>query len=72
MPLVILGDIGIGAYTRVRKVSPDGKVVRIAVVWGRHSLSFFIVLLAVGALSIFLRRFWRRRKLRGSHHTAAA
>jgi sugar lactone lactonase YvrE len=34
MPLVILGDIGVGAYARVRKVSPDGTVEGIASVWG--------------------------------------
>ncbi len=64
MPLVILGDLGIGAYARVRKISPDGTVERIATVWGRNTLTFAIVLLAIGALFIFVWRF-RRRRLQG-------
>ena len=72
MPLVILGNIGIGPYARVRKVSPDGTVERIATVWGRNTLAFAIVLLAIGAIFIFLWRFRRRRKIRLSHRTAAA
>jgi hypothetical protein len=72
MPLVILGDIGIGAYARVRKISPDGSVERIATVWGRNTLTFAIILLAVGALFIFVWRVRRRRKMRRAHHTTAA
>jgi len=72
MPLVILGDIGIGAYARVRRISPDGTVIRIATVWGRNTLTFAIVLLAIGALLIFVWRFRRRRKIRRSHRAAAA
>lgn len=72
MPLVILGDIGIGAYARVRRISPDGTVIRIATVWGRNTLTFAIVLLAIGALLISVWRFRRRRKIRRSHRAAAA
>lgn len=72
MPLVILGDLGVGAYARVRKISPDGKVERIATVWGRNTLIFFIVLLAIGTLFIFIWRVRRRRSMRRSHRTAAA
>ena len=72
MPLVILGDVGIGAYARVRKVSPDGRVIRIATVWGRNTLTSAIVLIALGASLIFVLRLWRRRKMRRSHRTAAA
>lgn len=71
MPLVILGDLGIGAYARVRKISPDGTVVKIATVWGRNTLIFAIVLLAIGALFIFVLRIRRRRKRRRSHTPAA-
>jgi sugar lactone lactonase YvrE len=71
MPLVILGDIGIGAYARVRKISSDGTVERIATVWGRNTLTFTLALLAVGALFVFAWRFRLRRKRR-SHHKAAA
>jgi DNA-binding beta-propeller fold protein YncE len=72
MPLVILGDIGIGPYARVRKTSPDGAVVSIATVWGRNTLTVAVVLLAIVALFIFVWRFWRRRKRRQSRGTAAA
>jgi hypothetical protein len=72
MPLIILGDLGIGAYARVRKVSPDGRVERIATAWGRNTLMFAIVLLAIGALLIFVWRFRRRRNMRRSHRTTAA
>ncbi len=72
MPLVILGDLGIGAYARVRKISPDGAVERIATVWGRNTLTFSTVLIAIGALFIFVWRFRRRRKIRLSHRAAAA
>jgi sugar lactone lactonase YvrE len=72
MPLVILGDIGIGAYARVRRISPDGTFTRIATVWGRNTLTSLIVLVAIGTLSIFARRLWRRRNMRRSHRTVAA
>lgn len=72
MPLVILGNIGIGAYARVRRISPDGTAIRIATVWGRNTLTFAIVLLAIGALSIFAWRLRRRSKMRRSHRAAAA
>lgn len=39
MPLVILGDIGVGAYVRIRKFSPDGTVATIAMVWGRNTMT---------------------------------
>jgi len=63
MPLVILGDIGIGPYARIRKISPDGKVERIVPVWGENSLLFAIALLTISALIIFVLRFRRRRNL---------
>jgi sugar lactone lactonase YvrE len=73
MPLVILGDIGIGAYARVRKISPDGTVERIATVWGRNTLTFAISLLTIAALFVFVWRFRRRRRnMRRSHRISAA
>ena len=71
MPLVLFGDIGVGAYARVRKLSPDGRVVTIATVWGRNTIPFALVLVAIGALSIFTWRFRRRRKARRPSRTAA-
>jgi sugar lactone lactonase YvrE len=72
MPLVVLGDLGIGAYARVRKISPDGTVETIATVWGKNTLTFGLVLLALSALFIFVWRFRQRRNMRRSHRTAAA
>jgi sugar lactone lactonase YvrE len=72
MPLVILGDIGVGAYARVRKVSPDGTVERIATVWGRNTFAFALAVFAILALFIFVWRFRRRRKIRRIHGAAAA
>lgn len=65
MPLVILGDLGIGAYARVRKISPDGAVTRIATVWGRNTLTSAVVLFAA-VLLIFAWRVRRRRRMRRS------
>lgn len=58
MPLVILGDLGVGPYARVRTISSDGKVETIATVWGRNTMTTAIVLLAIGALFVFV---WRLR-----------
>jgi sugar lactone lactonase YvrE len=66
MPLVVLGNLEIGAYARVRKVSPDGTVVTVATVWGRHTIAFVLVTVTLGALSVFAWRSWRRRKMRRS------
>jgi sugar lactone lactonase YvrE len=71
MPLVILGDLGIGPYARVSKISPDSTVERIATVWGSNTMTFAIVLLAIGALIILVWRLLRRRKLRRTDGTAA-
>jgi hypothetical protein len=65
MPLVILGDLGIGPYARVRKISSVGKVETIATVWGRNTMTSAIVLLALGALLVFLWRFRRRKPQEG-------
>jgi len=72
MPLVILGDLGIGAYARVRKISSDGTVETIATVWGRNTLTSSIVLFAIGALFIFIWHFRQRRSIRRSHRAVAA
>jgi sugar lactone lactonase YvrE len=64
MPLVILGDIGVGPYTRVRKVSSSGNVETIVTVWGRNTLTFAIVLLTSGILFFLIWRFLVRRRKR--------
>lgn len=62
MPLVIFGDLGIGAYARVRKISHDGTVKTIATVWGRNTLMFAIALFALVVLLVFALCFRLRRK----------
>ncbi len=63
MPLVILGDIGLGPYARVRKFSADGAVATIATVWGKNTGTFVLAVLAGGASLFFVFRF-RQRNMR--------
>ncbi len=63
MPLVILGDIGLGPYARVRKFSADGAVATIATVWGKNTGTFVLAVLAGGASLFFVFRF-RPRNMR--------
>lgn len=72
MPLVLLGNFGIGAYARVRKISPDGTVTTLATVWGRNTRIFSIVLITVIALFVLARRFRKQKKMRRIHDTDAA
>lgn len=72
MPLVMLGSLGIGPYARVRKISPNGAVVTIVTVWGRSTLTFALILLAIVLLFIFVWRFRQRRSMRRSNRTTAA
>ena len=67
MPLVLLGDVGIGPYARVRKISSDRTVEGIATVWGRNTLTFAIVLAIVVTLLILVERFRRQRNRRRSN-----
>ena len=72
MPFVVLGNLRVGPYARVRKIDPDGRAETLAIVWGKHTLtSSIVVLLAVGTLFILIWRLLRRRKLRRTHVTAA-
>ena len=70
MPLVILGDVGVGPYARVRKVSPNGSVSKIATVWGRNTWIFAIVLFALASLISVWR--YRRQRRRRPNRVAAA
>ena len=52
MPLAILGDLAVGPYIRVRKVSGDGSVTVLARIWGRRSVAAASVMTAVlGAIA---------------------
>ncbi len=69
MPLVILGDLGIGPYIRVRKISSNGKVITIATVWGRNSVAFLLIVLAI-MLAVIWVVTQRRKKRRSKYRTA--
>lgn len=49
MPLALLGDLAIGPYMRVRKVSSDGAVTELARMWGTRSAAAGIVVTLLGA-----------------------
>jgi sugar lactone lactonase YvrE len=62
MPLVILGNVGIGPYIRVLKFSADGKVKVLKTVWGNNTYVFFLILFVIISLVVFLKRFHIKRK----------
>ena len=62
MPLAILGDLAVGPYIRVRKVSGDGGVTVLARIWGRRSVAAGSVTAAVVGLIVGAKWFRRRRK----------
>jgi sugar lactone lactonase YvrE len=62
MPLAILGDLAVGPYIRVRKVSGDGSVTVLARIWGRRSVAAGSAMAAVVGLIIGAKWFRRRRK----------
>lgn len=64
MPLNILGDLQIGPYARISKISKDGSTTRIITVWGTNTRIFAIIALIVCALSVLAVRVLRRRRRR--------
>jgi len=60
MPLAILGDLAVGPYMRVRKVSGDGKVTELARMWGRRSVAAAVVVAAVVGLIVGAKHFRSR------------
>lgn len=58
MPLAILGDLAVGPYIRVRKVSGDGSVTVLARIWGRRSVVAASVMTAV--LGVIVGAKWLR------------
>lgn len=64
MPLVLLGNVEVGAYIRVRKISSDGTATTLATVWGKNTPVFVVVLFVAIAILVLARRFWKRRKNR--------
>lgn len=64
MPLGIMGDLAVGPYLRVRKMSPDGRVIELARLWGRRSFAAGAGVAAVAAVLVWARVF--RGRNRGS------
>lgn len=62
MPLVILGNIGIGPYIRIRKVAANGTITTIYTVWGKYTYLFLIVILCIIILAIYLKRLRKQAK----------
>jgi len=61
MPLAILGDLAVGPYMRVRKVSGDGNVTELARMWGRRSFAAAGVVAAIVGVIVGAKYFRRRR-----------
>lgn len=59
-PFGILGDLGLGAYLRVRLIREDGSTLLIARVWGRNTKALGAVIGGVVALIVGITA-WRRR-----------
>lgn len=60
MPLAILGDLAVGPYLRVRRVSGDGSVTELARLWGgRSAAAAGLIALLVGVI-VWATRFRRR------------
>jgi sugar lactone lactonase YvrE len=62
MPLAILGDLAVGPYIRVRKVSGDGSVTELARIWGRRSVATGSA--AAAAVGLLLGAHYLRRRRR--------
>jgi hypothetical protein len=62
MPLAILGDLAVGPYLRVRKVSADGNVTELARIWGRRSVAAGSVLAAAVGVIVGAKWFRSRRR----------
>lgn len=63
MPLAILGDLAVGPYIRVRKVSEDGSIAELARIWGRRSFATASVVTAVIGVVVGGKYLRSRRRL---------
>ena len=59
LPLAILGDLAVGPYIRVRKVSRDGSVTVLARIWGKRSFAAGSVMAAI--VGVIVGAGWLRR-----------
>lgn len=62
MPLAILGDLAVGPYLRVRRVSRDGSVTELARLWGRRSVVTAVAVAAVVGVIVWAKRLRRRSR----------
>jgi sugar lactone lactonase YvrE len=60
MPLVLLGNVGVGPYIRIRKVAADGKVTTVHTVWGKSTYIFLIALFFIILFVIYFKRLRKR------------
>ena len=63
MPLAILGDLAVGPYLRVRRVSADGSATELARLWGRRTVAAAVAAAAVVGVIVWARRLRNRRRL---------
>ena len=56
IPLVVLGNIGIGPYIRIRKVAANETITTLHTVWGKNTYLLLIVLFCI----IFLAKYFKR------------
>jgi len=64
MPLAILGDLAVGPYVRVRRVSGDGAVTELARIWGGRSVAAAGVVIALIGLFAVAKYFRGSRVMR--------
>jgi len=62
MHLVLLGNIGIGPYIRIRKVAANGTVNTLKTVWGNNTYVVILGLFGIIFLIIFIRRFRTKKR----------
>lgn len=63
MPLAIMGDLAVGPYLRVRKLSGDCKVTELARLWGRRSVAAVALVASVVGVIVWAKRFRRRSRV---------
>jgi hypothetical protein len=64
MPFVLMGNIGIGPYIRIRKLTADNTITTLTTVWGRNTTIFGFVLMGIIVVFLLFKFFklYRSRK----------
>ena len=68
MPLAILGDLAVGPYIRVRRVSSDGSATVLAWIWGTRSFAAAGTIIALVSVIGGAKYFRRRRPSRRAYN----